>query len=181
MKRIEIQLSTESIRKALHEIEQYKEDMNRKVNLFVSRLSEYGISVAKSNTGTFDEYITFSKEITNENDEYVGTIVMSNLGLVKSEWKVKGGTREVEINPILMSEFGSGFMADSVRGKEFGAGQGTLNTYGHAFDKKGWWWVDMQGVKHHSWGERPNKPLFKSAFFMRRNILNIAKEVFGNG
>lgn len=179
-KKIVFELSHESIERAKHELLQYQNDINRKVEKFVSRLADVGIRVGEANVGKYGEYLTFSKDLILSNKGEVQEIIaMKSKGLITVEWNVKDGTHSAEINPLLMAEFGSGFIADEERGQKFGAGQGTLNTYGHAFDSDGWFWVDSEG-KHRSWGEAPLEPMFKASQEMILSIRAIAKEVFGN-
>ena len=61
--KITMNLSEESVRNAIKELNQYKSDVLRKTQEYVSRLSEFGIQTSKNNVGNFGRYITFSQEL----------------------------------------------------------------------------------------------------------------------
>jgi hypothetical protein len=90
-----------------------------------------------------------------------------------------------------MAEFGSGHYAITEEGI---GGQGTLNTYGHAFDSNGWyWWTDdvtqvssgdvMVSAangrwKFHSYGTPPSRPLHNAVMTCISEVEEVAREVF---
>lgn len=178
-KRITIELNTESIRQAKREIEDYKRNLEYKCRLFCDKLYELGISVARVSRGTYAPYITFSKQVNDVENGIEEILVMSNTGLITVQWLTKNDeVHEAIINPIMMAEFGSGWLADDDRAKDFGGGQGTLNTYGHAFDSE-WHFKTLDGQWHTSSGQAPNYPLYNAYKNMVINIANVSKEVFG--
>ena len=169
-----------SIDQLIDELESYKKTLNRQIELFLNRLLDVGISIAESNSGTYGRYIIFEKKVNVSESEYVGILNGRDAHKVFKEWQTRDGTDGYEISPILMAEFGSGWLAQ-VLGDVQGVGQGTMpNAKGHANDPKGWYWKDDDGW-HHSFGEAPTMPMHRASVQMLVNINRIAHEVFGNG
>ena len=99
-----------------------------------------------------------------------------------SQWFRGGQLVSAEVSSLLISEFGSGWLAKvyfpAVDGE---VGQGTFLDQRHAFDPNGWSWTDENNVTHHSIGERPTHPMYSALMAMIYEINAIAREVFGNG
>ena len=80
-----------------------------------------------------------------------------------------------------MAEFGSGHLAE-VLFDIAGVGQGTFPGQTHAFDDV-WHWKewrdDHTGEWHHSKGFRPTHPMYQAEMDMIKEVVNIAKEVYG--
>lgn len=178
--------SQSSIKKLIDELEEYKKQISIKNEIFVSRLADLGISVAKANTGVLDDLgnvsslVGFTKQLNH--DQYGATAVMvmaDKMPLVKS-WIVGGGeVKSAEVSPSLMYEYGSGFEAmDLNENKNPQGGQGTFPGQEHAFDVGGWKWQDLDGTWHHSSGITPTTPMYKATMEMYKQVVKIAKEVF---
>ncbi len=170
-------LSRNSIQNAIKEVEAYKRSLDDKCRTLCDRLYQLGITVAQSNTGQYGPYIVFSKKINDVENGIEEILVMSNTGLLHVEWLTKGDEiHSADVSPILMAEFGSGWNTDP-RGAAFGIVQGSLNTYGHAFESQ-WHYKDFNGNWHTSKGEKPLLPLYKAEQEMINQIGAIALEVF---
>lgn len=172
MKKIKVELSTKSIDRAIKEIEEYQDSIPAKCRKAVSMLLDKGIKVARGRVSSkYSSYISFSKEFEYEADGIKGTLVCTDRKIYR-EWKTGG----YEISPMLLEEFGSGWLA-SVLDDVPGVGQGTMPGQKHAFDTKGWWWEDEDG-KHHSYGENPTHPMHNALLEMEYDIYQVFKEVF---
>lgn len=174
---LNVKLSTSSISKAIDEVNAYRESLKEKCRIFRNRLAEVGIDTAKSNCGEYTGMIVFEKRDDGENSTY---IIATDGQKITRQWLYKGGIKSVEVSPLLMAEFGSGWLAkvmDYSLGIS-GVGQGTFPGQKHAFDPQGWWWTTPDGERHHSKGEEPTFPMYAATTAMLFEIERIAKEVF---
>lgn len=186
MKRIYVSLTTKgSIDKAIKELEAYKKSLTDKVETFLLRLSAKGIETAVHVSGEWGKYITFRQEINVVGDEVECLVIATDGQKVLKEWypskkDALNGTnlRSYYVSPLLLAEFGSGWLADVIY-KIPGVGQGTMpNSRGHAADAGGWFWYDDAGTKHHSIGEPPKYPMHNAMVRMMNEIESTAKEVY---
>ena len=69
-----------------------------------------------------------------------------------------------------MAEFGSGAYA-------IGGAQGTFPNQKHAMHPP-WYWTDMSGKMHRSYGNEPSRPLYKAKLEMEQQITEVAERVF---
>lgn len=180
MKELTASLSVKSLKQLQKDLKEYKKEIERKNKAFVVKLLREGIKVARANTGAYAGYIVFTQESTQSGSKSEGSIVATNGKTMIRTWKQKDGTMKVaEVSPILMAEFGSGWLAD-VRSDVAGVGQGTFPDQTHAADPYGWWWKDEDDIWHHSIGEVPNYPMYYAAVSMQERIEQIAREVFNS-
>lgn len=179
-KRISMSLSHESIQNAVKEIRQYKSDLNKKCEELCRRLAVEGIQIAQAHIGDsgFGKYIRLASEITPEHAGCRAVLYMEDTAKITSEWQTKEGTRSATISPILMIEFGSGLKAQNPAGIS-GVGTGTFPGHTHAEDPGGWYYMDLDGVWHHSTGVEAKMPIYFAGKEMREKIVAVAKEVFG--
>ncbi len=177
-RKITLTLSDNSIENAIRELQSYKQEILNKCERLVLKLANNGIEVAKSNTGNFGHYIVFSMRIEPNNDSCTAIIVATETGQITSQWQTSDGIKSVDVSPLLMAEFGSGWKAQPHFGDARG-GQGTFPDQTHAFDREGWYWRDLDGELHHSYGITPTMPMYKAYSYMEQNIISKAKEVFG--
>lgn len=176
-KTITMILSQSSIQNAIKELRQYQNDLNRKCEIFCQRLAELGIQTAKENTGNFGKYISFTYEVKDRTKGCKAVMVATNTGIIHSEWMTKDGVKSADVSPILMCEFGSGLKAENPKNIA-GVGTGTFPGQTHATDPNGWYWMDLDGEWHHSYGVTPKMPMYHASIEMILNIRKIAKEVF---
>lgn len=180
--KISFNLSASSVRKAQKELLRYKKDLLAKCEKFVRVLANKGIIVAQQNTGEYGKYIVFSVEVQPEKDGVKALLIASNTGLIRSQWLTKEGVQEADVSPILMAEFGAGLRANlsnNPKAKELGMGTGTFPGQTHAEDPDGWWYMDLEGEWHHSYGLYPSMPMWNAANEMFNELHETAKEVFG--
>ena len=176
-KTITIKLNQSSIQNAIKELKQYQNDLDRKCEIFCQRLAELGIQTAKENTGNFGKYISFTYEVKDRTKGCKAVMVATNTGIIHSEWQTKEGVKSADVSPILMCEFGSGLKAENPKGIP-GVGTGTFPGQTHAEDPNGWYWMDLDGEWHHSYGVTPKMPMYHASIEMILNIRKIAREVF---
>lgn len=171
------------IKSIIKDLEDYKKSFEDKRVIFLRRLMELGISMANKQLGEFAGMVVFEKTI----DENGGIIVASDGEKLLKVWytdKNLTNERSYEVSPLLLSEFGSGWLAEVASGVNMASpigvvGQGTMPGQKHAFDEKGWWWYDEAGEKHHSYGSAPTHPLYHAVIEMQTQIEIVAREVFG--
>lgn len=177
-------LSVSGINKLANELEAYANSIRDKNETFIKRLCEEGIHTAEvSVRERMRSYILF--EYTKASYKHVckAVLIAKNKEMYKSSYysKDENGNeflKTVDVSPILMAEFGSGWRAD-VRSNVVGVGQGTFPDQTHATDNDGWWWKDTEGQWHHSLGEVPDYPMYNASVKMIERIVAIAREVFG--
>lgn len=178
-KRIKATLSQSSLRQAQQEIQRYKQEMLVKCRTVAERLCEAGIRVATENLGGYGKYVTFSTEITPQKSGIKAVLMATNTGLIKSEWRTRDGEKSADVSPLLMAEFGSGLRANNPNASKFGMGTGTFPGQTHAENPEGWWYMDLEGEWHHSYGVTPTMPMYKASKEMMDNVTKIVREVFG--
>lgn len=189
---ITVKLNSKDLNKAVKQLERYSKRFEKKVNEFLHALADRGIEVAQMNEGDFSGYIVYSKR---RKDNTIKVFAKDGMKII-SEWYINSKSpevRSVEISPLLMAEFGSGFEAIP-RGVK-GVGQGTLNTYGHANDPDGWYWYQDEPTsysgdyfikekngryKFYSKGTRPSQPMLKMVEALIEEVEEIARQVFGS-
>lgn len=171
--RIKAQADTNDINQAILNIEWYKSFIQWKLEQIVSELAEVGIKVIQENVkvevdGTITDFgsmVTFQKDITGNNGEAICTLIVTGQPYIK-EWE----NGEALVDPLLMAEFGSGAAA-------IGAAQGTFPNQKHA-NTPPWFWRDLQGESHMSYGNVPSRPLFKAKQEMETQIRDVVQRVF---
>lgn len=199
MRKFIVGLSSNALYALESELKAYKEEYEAKIQIFLEKLVEVGISAAQQHEGDFAGYIVYSKKFEyNNGEKQTVHLIARDSQIIPKAWYVSPKStevREVSINPLLMAEFGSGHYAVKAEGEASGmGGQGTLNTYGHAFDDNGWyWWTDSPDTssdddinavsrgryRHHSRGVTPSQPLHNAVKTCIEQVLEVAQEVFG--
>lgn len=179
-KRIVATLSASSMQAAMQQLQDYKKNLQHKCEIFVQRLANKGIIVAEQNLGAYGNFITFNVEVNPHQNGATAILIATNTGIIKSQWITKEGVKEADVSPLLMAEFGSGLRANNARAGEFGMGTGTFPGQTHAEDPDGWWYMDLSGEWHHSYGVSPTMPMWRAAMEIHDQIIETAREVFGS-
>lgn len=180
MAKIKITLSDKSIQNALEKLAKRKQSLSDNCEQLVSELADMGIEVAQNNVGGFGRYITFEKQIDADKYGCTAIILATETGQIKSQWQTSEGKKSADVSPLLMAEFGSGWRAQPHFDDDRG-GQGTFPDQTHAKDPDGWYWRDLEGNLHHSYGITPTMPMYKAYEEIEKNIISKAKEVFKDG
>lgn len=189
-KLITISLNKSSdIRKALMQLYSYQKELQIKTELFANKLAELGIGIAKQNGGYYGDQIIFFTTDDSSGDDICLILNAQNKGLIRSGWYHReGGKNKIvynTISPVLMAEFGAGWLADvSMYEVSVPGGRGTNSMFGHG-DDDNWYWTDPTGETHQARDEEfvremtPTHPMYKAVCEMRDNITKVAREVFG--
>ncbi len=128
----------------------------------------------------FGKYIRLASEITPEQEGCRVVLYMEDASKIVSEWQTLEGVKRATVSPMLMLEFGSGMQAENPANIP-GVGTGTFPGQTHAENPGGWWYMDLDGVWHHSNGVSARMPMYFAGKEMRAKIVSIAREVFRNG
>lgn len=126
----------------------------------------------------FGKYIRLASEITPEQAGCRAVLYMEDTSKIVSEWQTLEGVKRATVSPMLMLEFGSGLKAKNPANIP-GVGTGTFPGQTHAENPSGWWYMDLNGVWHHSSGVSAKMPMYFAGKEMRAKIVSIAREVFG--
>lgn len=170
-------LSVKGLRKLQKELRQYQRvTFKNQLRQFVSELADVGIRIAKLNKGEFGDYIGFVKELQDTKYNYKTKALVIGLNQVPNvvTWLKKGGAHSVEVNSIMMAEFGSGQFA--VNGH-----RGTFPDQKHAMEDE-WSYIPIVDgqlkEQETSSGVNPTMPLFRASIEMQNQIETIANRVF---
>lgn len=184
MKRLYLKLTDpKGIDNIINELKDYSNSLDYKLQIFVDELLEVGIETAYANTGQYAGMILFTKTVNPAENGFDCLLIGMDRTKILREWRYKGGIKSAIVSPLLMAEFGSGWLAKVIntgdyRSNALGVGQGTFPGQTHAFDKDGWFWETPDGEKHHSVGEEPTYPMYSAYLGMLFDAERIAKEVF---
>lgn len=172
MKRLNISLTTQgSLNKAIEYLEQYKESLKTKSDIFIEKLLMLGVPV-------IDERIAHS---SGDSDPSHYTHIR-----IRSFGDYSEGILTVEGKDILFFEFGAGIHFNTEagtsphpKGVELGY---TIGSYGNGQGSKDFWFYTADtGESVMSYGTEATMPLHEAEMEIIRNIQKVAKEVFGNG
>lgn len=186
MKRLNVSLTTKgSLEKAIKYLEQYKEKLPNKMDIFVERLVMLGVPV-------IDERINAASG-DSDKSHYTHVRIRSFGDYVEAILTVEG-------KDIMFIEFGAGVhyngsVGTSPRKSERGTENGveynfiggedlgyTIGSYGRGQGAKDFWfYVNDKGDKVKSYGTQATMPLHEASMEIIRNVYKVAKEVFVNG
>ena len=173
---------TMDIQMAKMKVAKYRQDLIRKCDRFVKALANKGIIVGQENVGEYGKYITFTVETESIQNGWRGYRIATQTGVIKSQWmQADGSIREADVSPLLMAEFGAGLRAERSSSKyaaKMGMGTGTFPGQTHAFDPEGWYYKDLEGNWHHSYGVYASMPMYHAYMEMYDQIAQTAREVF---
>ena len=158
-----------SIQNCIKQIEAYRDDLSRKCELFVRRLAELGFPVIDSNIA--------AAQGTSDKNHNTYIKINSFGSYSQAELIVEG-------QGILFIEFGAGIYYNGSAaasphplGKEFGY---TIGSYGQGKGKQSaWGYYDKSGALVITHGTEATMPVYKAGLEIRKQMLKIAKEVFG--
>lgn len=170
-KLISMSLNAKSIDNVINKLKSYKSELlNVKTALFVERLAEEGIQVAKK---------VFNSDGEGDSDRNadVRFLFTSKSGETVEGRLVASGT------DVLFWEFGAGIYYNSgkvhPKAAENGMGVGTYPGQTHAIEPGYWWYKGDDDRLHFSVGTEATMPMYKAWLEMQSSIRKVAKEVFG--
>lgn len=160
--KIKCSLAPSSIDAAIKQLEDYSKDLERKAQELCKRLADMGAMYAEWN--------------------FSGVLYAGDIDYKITVDRVDANTYAVKANgeTVLLMEFGAGVKHGygHPQAAEFGMGPGTYpNGKGHWDDPKGWWFGE-KGNWTHTYGNAPGMPMYNAAKDLRKEILDIAREVF---
>lgn len=163
-------LDVQSIDRAIRDLKYYKEDIKIKLHELAQKLAEKGLRVASL---SYDQAL-----YAGLNDVNVTCEETQNGYVIKAS-----GTS------VLFIEFGTGILnPEHPQSAEFGYKHGT---YGKGLGKKPFGWnyrgergnigetTNKEGV-YHTTGNPPSMSMYNAGKEIKRDLVKIAKEVFGN-
>lgn len=171
-KTIKIAPNQQSIDKAIKELETYRDGLQSKADAIAHGLAELGYTVAAR---------ILSQHVFD--GDTLSSLTVESKGAGKY-------ILYAESKAILLVEFGVGARAgNNPLGAELGMGAGTYPGQTHALDPNGWWFqtddarlivrTDSNGQGWgHSYGYPARMPFAMASENMKRDLLNVAKEVF---
>lgn len=175
---IKCNLSGESIKKVIQELNQYKQDLNRKIEVFTEKLAQAGESVALQHINESPLGKTVSLRIETKNEDSVSRAVLIATG------EVKQSKDYPPFNTLLAIEFGAGIYYN--KGKEpnpnapeFGLGVGTFPGQIHAYEDYWFYWDEDKQKWLPTHGVKATMPMYKASIEIIESVKNVAKEVFG--
>ena len=160
------------IKNTIKRLEQYRDGLDKKCELFVKRLSDIGITSIKASLGSISPVYRGTTDVTSEGVKWDGNGYTATIHM--------GGDQ------ALFIEFGSGVTFNAPKGgslhpkgKELGMTIGSYNPESpNATNPGGWWYTDRWGVSQHTYGTPTFAPMYNSFLEMRTAVLSVAKEVF---
>lgn len=160
--KIKCSLAPSSIDAAIKQLEDYSKDLERKAQELCKRLADMGAMYAEWN--------------------FSGVLYAGDIDYKITVDRVDANTYAIKANgeTVLLMEFGAGVKHGygHPQAAEFGMGPGTYpNGKGHWDDPKGWWFGE-KGNWTHTYGNAPGMPMYNAAKDLRKEILDIAREVF---
>lgn len=173
--KLQMQLNNHSIQQVIDKLNDYKNSLNKKNQIFIDRLKDIGLDIIQYNIDTAlgdgAENVTCGFQFDN----------------ALNKVSVKLYIEDKVTNNVLFLEFGAGYKYNPSNlgaTNPLGKGQYGIGTYPgqtHAYHEEGWWYTDDKGEKKHSYGTQATMPLYKAQLEIMSNVTKIAKEVFGNG
>ena len=160
MPNIKVELTNESIGKAVKEVRKYQKWVVAKETELRSRLAMLGATVAS---------IQFARAIYNGSNDV--TVRVDNTGSVAVIY--------AEGEAVAFIEFGAGatYGYGHPQAGEFGVGPGTYpDGKGHWDNPNGWWF----GSGQHSYGNPPAMAMYSAVKEITENVTKIAREVFAS-
>ena len=158
-------LSAQSLMAAAKQLREYARSLDDKAKELVNELGDYGLDSAANTLGHFDTGETLSSL------EYVPN---------GTSGKITVGGNAVWI------EFGTGVTHNGDVGSyphplAQDLGMDAIGTYGkgHGASRYGWWYPDG-GTYKHTFGIKSVQFMYRASQDMRRELIDIAKEVFAN-
>ena len=158
-----------SLDNAIKQIQEYKRTLNDKCEMFVRRLAEVGIPIIDQNIAS----------ASGDSDKGHNTYIKINSFDSYSQAQLI-----VEGKDILFIEFGAGVHYNGnlggsphPKGKEMGY---IIGSYGKGQGKNDFWFYYADsGEAVMSHGTQATMPVYKAGVEIRRQMLKIAREVFG--
>ena len=166
-------LSVKSIENLKKQLLDYKDnELQRKVNLLLDRLSEEGLNVAKAKIS-----------VSPMGSKYVNVFVESSklTRRIVFVGKVIKSEDFEPFNTLLAIEFGAGIHHNrkpNPNADKFGYGVGTFPNQIHAFQDGWYYWNEKEKKWKYTHGVKATMPMYEAEIAIRKSVARIAREVF---
>ena len=175
-KTITMDLSQKSIQAAIKELEQYRDSLQAKCDLLVSRLAQIGQTAAIKHISESPIGNTITVRI-----DKAPQLITSNAILIATGKTVTSEDRE-PFYTLLAVEFGAGIFYNSTenpKAPELGFGVGTYPGQIHAFEDGWYYWDDKTETWRYTHGIKATMPMYNAEQQIIQQYVKIVKEVFG--
>lgn len=173
MKKISFKLGSTEIDRAIKELKQYQEELNKKIELFVDSLLSEGIKVASLRVASTQGDSKLPNVVYDINPQ--GDIVKATIAIVGTD--------------VLFVEFGAGIAYNTgkqhPKADEFGYGPGTYPSEhppNRAINPGYWYYTSHDSVggnvRKRSIGTEATMPIYGAAESMRNAIIRKAVDAF---
>lgn len=175
-KTIEVDFSVKGIKSLKKQLLDYKNDLQRKVEEYVSALSEMGVNVAQPsiNESPLGKYVTLTTNISPSK--------MGCSAILIAVGEVKQTEGYEDFNTLLAIEFGAGKHHNPIpnpKAEMFGLGVGTFPGQTHA-NEEGWWYWDEKAQEwRYTQGVKATMPMYRANMEMIQQCRKLAKSIFG--
>ena len=172
---INISLSESSVNEAIRQLQQYKQSLKYKCELFVERLAELGdkAAIMSINESPLGRTVTLRVDRKPIRDGYKAILIAT------------GKTVEVEdrepFYTLLAIEFGAGIHYNSnanPKASEFNLGVGTYPGQVHAFQDTWYFWDEQSQSWMATHGVKATMPMYNATMEIINQYKQIAREVF---
>lgn len=162
---IKVKLEPKSIERAITELQMYKEEVIRRVNLLVKKLTERGANIARAKVVEMGAYYT--GELLESIESYLFAFGGTAVGFIRvnAEYGMF-----VEFGTGIVGENGNHHPAQEVFGWEY-----DVNEHGEV----GWLFPTDDGTYRRTRGQESRPFMYETALQLRDEFPEIVKEVFG--
>lgn len=169
-------LSVSGVNNLVKELEKYRDSLTYKCRLLAEKLSEIGANVinAKVDESPLGKYVTLQTDVTEEQAGCKAILIATG--------EVKEQEGYAPFNTLLAIEFGAGIHFNPIpnpNAGEFGLGVGTFPGQTHAFEDYWFYWNEEQQKWLPTHGVKATMPMYNASLEIQKNIVKVAKEVFG--
>lgn len=169
-------LSKSSVQKAIDELNAYQKDINRKLELFVTRLSDVGFKVIETQVAKAEQKdVDGTRSGTDTTHETHVTVTQTPYGF-KSTLVLEG-------DQVLFIEYGAGVHYNGAVGESphpDGASLGyTIGSYGDHHGKQDtWYFKDEDGQIVRTYGTKATMPMHYAKNKIVSEYMRVARGVF---
>lgn len=170
-------LSVESLQNLIKQLEDYRDNvLPNKCRELASRLAQLGMTVAqaKIDEAPLGKYVTLRMDISSDKMETKAILIAT------------GQNKESEgfepFNTLLAIEFGAGIYYNKTanpKADNLGFGVGTFPGQLHAFENGWYFWDEAEQKWRYTHGVKATMPMYEADMAIIRDVVKVAKEVFG--
>lgn len=175
-KTIEVDFSVKGLKSLKKQLLDYKNDLQRKVEEYISALSNLGITVAQAsiNESPLGKYVTLTTDISPSK--------MGCSAILIAVGEVKQSEGYEDFNTLLAIEFGAGIHHNPIpnpKAELLGFGVGTFPGQTHAFEQGWWYWDEKAQEWRYTQGVKATMPMYKASAEIMQQYVQLAKSIFG--